>query len=197
VLGGAFNPPHIGHLILAREAIARLGLERVSLVPTGIAPHKTIAADPGAEVRLELARRAAEGDELIDVEPYEIEQARRGSEPSFMVRTLEALAERLPGDGLVLLMGCDAAVGLGAWREPGRVLELASIGVAPRGGLGIEEATESVRALSQDVAVEAVDMPAIAISSSLVRERVRAGLPIRYMVPAGVEQLVADAGLYA
>jgi nicotinate-nucleotide adenylyltransferase len=196
VLGGAFNPPHIGHLVLAREAVARLGLERALLVPTGIAPHKEIAADPGAEVRLELARRAVEGDDLIEVEPFEVEQARHKQEPSFMYRTLEALTDRMPGVDLVLLMGCDAAVGLPSWREPRRVLELASLGVAPRGGIGLGEATESVRAVSEDAAVEAVDMPAVAISSSLLRERVRSGLPIHYLVPAGAERVIRDRGLY-
>lgn len=197
VLGGAFNPPHIGHLILAREAAARLGLERVFLVPTGIAPHKTISSDPGAEVRLELTRRAVEGDDVIDVEPIEVEWARAGSEPSYSHRTLEALADRLADAELVLLMGSDAAAGLGSWREPRRVLELASLGVAPRGGLGLEEVAESVRALSEDVLVEAVQMPVVAISSSLLRERVRSGLPTRYLVPAGVERMIAEQGLYA
>lgn len=167
------------------------------LVPTGIAPHKTIAHDPGPEVRLELARRATEGDELIAVEPFEVEQARGTPEPSFTYRTLEALRERHGDAGLWLLMGCDAAVGLSTWREPARVLELASIGVAPRGGLGLGDVTESVRALSEDVAVEAIEMPAIAISSSLVRERARSGHSIRYLVPPGVERLIAEQGLYA
>lgn len=196
MLGGAFNPPHVGHLIFAREAAARLGLERVLLVPTGIAPHKTIDGDPGAEIRLELARRAAEGDGVLEVEPFEVDRAAGSLEPSYTWQTLEALGERMPGADLVLLVGSDAAAGLGGWSEPQRILELAGLGVAPRGEISLEEATESVRALSEDVSVEAVQMPAVALSSSVLRERVRAGLPIRYMVPAGVEQLIAGEGLY-
>ena len=183
--------------MLAREAAARLGLERVLLVPTGNAPHKEIEDDPGARVRLEMTDRAVDGDPVLSVESFEVDRASETDEPSYMVRTLEAIAAREPGAAMTLIMGADAAAGLGEWHEPEQILELASIGVAAREGAEVAQAAESVRALSEDAGVEAVDMPAVPISSTLLRERVRAGLPIAYLVPAAVERLISEHGLYA
>ena len=107
VLGGAFNPPHIGHLLLAQEAVATLGLDEVLLVPTGQAPHKSIDPEPGSMVRLELTRVAAEGAPGLEVSSIEVD--REG--PSFSYRTLELLADEDPGIELTLVMGADVAAG--------------------------------------------------------------------------------------
>ena len=130
MLGGAFNPPHIGHLLLAQESRWRLGLERVLLMVTGQAPHKEIADDPGGEVRLEMARRAAGTDDGVEASALEVE--REG--PSYTHLTLERLAEENPGRELWFLLGADMAAGLGEWKDPERVVELARIGVVPRPG---------------------------------------------------------------
>ncbi|HWJ43070.1 MAG TPA: adenylyltransferase/cytidyltransferase family protein, partial [Solirubrobacterales bacterium] len=89
VLGSAFNPPHLGHLALAQEALWQLGLDEVILVPTGEAPHKRIAEEPGREARMEMARLAAAEDPRFSVSALEVE--REG--PSYTYETLEALAE--------------------------------------------------------------------------------------------------------
>jgi nicotinate-nucleotide adenylyltransferase len=109
VLGSAFNPPHLGHLALAQEAIWQLGLDRVLFVPTGQAPHKRILDDPGAELRLAMARLAASDDESFEVSSTEIDR----DGPSYTHETLEALATE--GDELVFVMGADAALGLESW----------------------------------------------------------------------------------
>src|SRR3954452_4782676 len=118
VLGSAFNPPHLGHLALAQEAGWQLGLAEVVLVPTGQAPHKRIADDPGREERMEMTRLAAASDDRFSVSALEVE--REG--PSYTYETLEALAEERGDRDLVFVMGADAAVGLESWRRPERVV---------------------------------------------------------------------------
>lgn len=178
--------------MLAGEAAEQLGLDRVLLVTTGEAPHKRIEPEPGARVRLELARRAAAGDELL--EPSALEVERDG--PSYSFRTLEELSERQPEDELFLLMGADAAVGLGSWKRPERVLELARIAVAARPGASADDAQAAVAEVAAGAEVDRVAMPQLDVSSTGIRERVAAGRPIRYLVPDAVGELIAERGLY-
>lgn len=192
VLGGAFNPPHLGHMLLAQAAIEDLGLERLILVPTGIAPHKVIEPEPGPGVRLELARAAVAGEEGIEVSAMEVED----TGPSFSFRTLERLVERLPESELILVLGADAAAGLPAWRRPERVVALARVAVAERPGAGAAGAVAALRRLGAGDRVERVGMPQVGISSTMVRERVAAGRSIRWLVPAPVVELIASRGLY-
>lgn len=195
MLGSAFNPPHVGHLVLAQEAAAQLGLSRVLLVPTGRAPHKEIADDPGATLRLEMATAAADG-ELIEVERFEVEQAERGGEPSYAFRTLEALVSQGSED-LVWIMGADAAAGLGEWRRPERIFELARVAIAERRGVQRGEVEAVLERLGAGERAAFIEMPEIGVSSSLVRGRVAAGKPIRYLVPDAVAELIEQRGLYA
>ena len=192
VLGGAFNPPHIGHLLLAEEAVAALGLDELLLVPTGVAPHKRIEPEPGAAVRLEMARLAAAGSARLRVSALEVE--REG--PSFAYRTLELLADERPGAELTFVMGADAAAGLERWRRPERVTELARIAVADRPGFDRATVDQALKRLGAR-RTEPIAMPSVGISSSLIRERVGEGRPIRWMVPDPVAELIAARGLYA
>ena len=194
MLGSAFNPPHLGHMVLAQEAAAQLGLSRVLLVPTGRAPHKEIAGDPGASVRLEMASAAANGD-MTEVERFEVEEAERTAEPSYAFRTLEALASERDED-LVWIMGADAAAGLDRWRNPERILELARVAVAERQGVEREAVEDVLERLGGAQRASFVEMPEIGISSSMVRERVAAGRPVRYLVPDAVAELIERRGLY-
>ena len=195
MLGSAFNPPHLGHLVLAQEAAAELGLSRVLLVPTGRAPHRVIPEDPGARVRLELAAAAADG-ELTEVERYEVERAEADGEPSYTYRTLEALSESRDEE-LVWILGADAAVGLDEWRAPERIFELARLAIADRRGVQRPSVETVLARLGGSGRATFVEMPEIGVSSTLVRERVAAGLPIRYLVPDGVGELIAERGLYS
>jgi len=192
VLGSAFNPPHLGHLALAREAHWQLGLEEVVLVPTGEAPHKRIADDPGRGERLEMTRLAAGGDGRFTVSSLEVD--REG--PSYAYETLEALAEERADRKLVFVMGADAAVGLDTWREPQRVVELASIAVARRAGVADSDVTATLRGLGCEERATMLEMPQFGVSSSAVRERARQGRPLRYLVPAAVAEYVEEKGLY-
>jgi nicotinate-nucleotide adenylyltransferase len=191
-LGGAFNPPHIGHLVLAQEAASQLGLERVLLVPAGRTPHKRIDPEPGAELRLEMARLAAAGNELLEVSSIEVE--REG--PSYTFHTLELLRERQPDDEFTFLMGADVAAHLDEWREPTRVVELARLGVAGRPGTVLDEAEATLERLRASARADWIKMPEIGVSSTRIRRRVAQRRPIRYLVPDGVAALIAERGLY-
>jgi nicotinate-nucleotide adenylyltransferase len=192
ILGGSFNPPHIGHVACARAAIAELGLDRVWLMPVAEPPHKRAELDPGAEHRLALCRLAAEDQEGLEASSLEID---RGG-PSYTVYTLRALHDERSQDELVFVAGGDMAMSLPAWREPERVLELATFAVADRGGTEREEILDRVRGLRGADRMVFFDMPRIDVSSSLVRERVAAGEPIDELVPAGVARYIDERGLY-
>jgi nicotinate-nucleotide adenylyltransferase len=192
VLGSAFNPPHLGHLALAQEAAWQLGLAEVVLVPTGQAPHKRIADDPGKEERMEMTRRAAADDERFSVCAVEVE--REG--PSYTYETLEALAEERGDRELVFVMGADAAVGLESWRKPERVVELASLAVARRAGVSDADVAAAMRSLGCEGRATMLEMPQFGVSSSAVRERAKQGRPLRYLVPDAVADFIAERGIY-
>jgi nicotinate-nucleotide adenylyltransferase len=178
--------------VLAQEAAFQLGLDSVVLVPVGESPYKRIDPEPGREVRLEMARLAANADSTVDAS--DVETAREG--PSFSFRTLELMSDARPGDEFVFLMGADVAAGLESWREPERVLELARVGIAARPGTALEEAEAAIERLGGEERADVVRMPEIGVSSTGIRRRVGAGRPIRYLVPDGVGKLIAERGLY-
>jgi nicotinate-nucleotide adenylyltransferase len=194
ILGGTFNPPHVAHLVCASEAAAQLRLDRVLLTPVNVPPHKQTRKDPGAGERLELCRRAAAGDERLDV--CELEVARGG--PSYTVDTLRELRELLPDDELVFILGGDIALGLPSWREPEAVLELATLAVVERADAVRGDIEQCLREAFGDAAkpVEFFDMPRIDVSSSEIRTRVAEGRPIRYLVPDAVLERIERSGLY-
>jgi nicotinate-nucleotide adenylyltransferase len=191
LLGGTFNPPHIGHLVCARQALAQLGLDRVLLVPVREPPHKEAEADPGVEHRVELCRRAVAGDELLEVSRIEADVPG----PSFTVDTLSRLHDRSPGDQLTFIVGGDMAFSLPNWREPEAILELAELGVAEREGVRRSDILERLSGLRTE-RLRFFDMPRLDVSSSLIRRLVAAGRPIRYLVPIGVEAYIEEADLY-
>ncbi|HEX6204853.1 MAG TPA: nicotinate-nucleotide adenylyltransferase [Solirubrobacterales bacterium] len=192
VLGSAFNPPHLGHLALAQEALWQLGLDEVILVPTGEAPHKRIAEEPGREARMEMTRLAAAEDPRFSVSALEVE--REG--PSYTYETLEALAEERADTQLVFVMGADAAVGLESWRNPDRVVELASLAVARRAGVSEADVDAVLGSLGCEERATMLEMPQFGVSSSAVRERAKRGRPLRYLVPDSVASFIEEKGIY-
>jgi nicotinate-nucleotide adenylyltransferase len=192
ILGGAFNPPHIGHLVCAQEALVELGLDTVLLVPLGVAPHREIEQDPGAEARLEMCELAVAGDERLS--PSRIEIDREG--PSYTVDTVRELRERSADDELFLLLGGDQASSLRSWREPEELLRLATVAAVPRTGWPRERIEVKIAGVRGAQRLVFFDMPRIDISSTLVRHRVALGKPIRYLVPDGVADYIAGKSLY-
>jgi nicotinate-nucleotide adenylyltransferase len=193
ILGGTFNPPHLGHLVCASEAASQLGLGRVLLTPVAQAPHKEAPYDPGAQERLELCRLAVAGDERLGV--CDIEVRRGGS--SYTVDTLRALHARMPEDDLTFIVGGDTALGLPSWREPEIVLGLATLAVAERSGAGRSDVIERLKASFPDAAPPVFfDMPRLDISSSQIRRHVAEDRCIRYLVPDPVAERIARGRLY-
>lgn len=193
ILGGTFNPPHVGHLVMAQEAHSGLGLDRVLLMPVHTPPHKELPHDPGADVRAELCRLAVGDDPRLEVSTLEVE--RPGA--SYTVQTLRELAAARPGDELTFIVGGDMAHSLPTWREPAELLRLATLAVAERAGVHREDIAERLRELDPpEGRVRFFAMPRIDVSSSDIRQRIAAGRPVRYLVPAGVAAYIDTHGLY-
>jgi nicotinate-nucleotide adenylyltransferase len=192
ILGGTFNPPHRGHLALARNAKAELGLERVLLMPAHSAPHKGEDEDPGPERRLEMCRLAVgdEPQEGLEVCGLEIE---RGG-PSYTVDTLKAISESDPEAELTFIVGADMARTLAAWREPRELVELARLAVAEREDAGREDVLRALNPLG--ARVDFLEMGMLDVSSSQVRERVRHGEPVDGLLAPAVAEYIAEHGLY-
>jgi nicotinate-nucleotide adenylyltransferase len=192
ILGGTFNPPHLGHLICAQEAYVRLALDAVVLMPARIPPHKPVDDEPGPEHRLELCRLAAADDPNLQVSSLEIE--REG--PSYTVDTLNQLHAQTPDTELFLIVGGDVAAGLPKWRAPEQVLSLATLAVAKRRGTARTAVAEALAEIPGGDRARFFRMARIGISSTEIRHRVRAGEPIRYLVPDRVAEYIDEHHLY-
>jgi nicotinate-nucleotide adenylyltransferase len=193
LLGGTFNPPHLGHLVCAQEAWDQLRLDRVLLVPVHTPPHKEADGDPGVEARVELCELAVAGDERLGVSRIDADVPG----PSFTLDTLTRLHERHPGDQLTFIVGGDMAHSLPSWREPEAILELADLAVAERADVRRKDIVERLSGLrGARERIRFFDMPRIDISSSLVRQRAAAGRPIRYLVPDQVAAAVERTRMY-
>ena len=162
------------------------------LIPASIPPHKPVEQEPGAEHRLEMCRLAVAGDERFAVSDIELQR----DGPSYTVDTLDLLSSHAPNDELVLILGGDIAAGLPGWHRPDRVLELATVAIAKRRGTARDTVEQALRTLHGENRARFFQMPRIGISSTMLRRRVRAGLPIRYFVPDPVLEYIEREGLY-
>jgi len=144
-----------------------------------------------------MAEIAAAGNELLRVDRVEVDAAKADGRPSYTVETLKALGRRDRHDELVLLMGADVAAHLEEWHEPERVVELARVGIAARPGSDLDEAQAALERLGAADRAELIRMPLIDVSSTRIRRRVADGLPVRYLVPDGVLELIEAGGLYS
>jgi nicotinate-nucleotide adenylyltransferase len=178
IFGGTFDPPHIGHLVVTQDVIERLDLDRLVVVPAGRPPHREAVLD--AETRLELARRAFEGDERILVSAVEVER----DGPSFTIDTLEWARRELDPEALFLIVGADQLRSFRTWRQPERILQLARLAVMTRPG---EEMT------GIDVPHEIVEVTRVDLSSTRIRRRLEEGRSIRYLVPERLRPMVETA----
>jgi nicotinate-nucleotide adenylyltransferase len=187
VFGGTFDPPHVGHLLVANDAREALELDRLMFVPAGAQPFK-VDTPPVAsgQDRLEMVRLAVADDANYVVDDAEIN--RKGL--SFTVDTLEHLSERNPAARLFLLMGEDVLAGFEKWRNPARIRELATLVAVSRGGLSGSVADPATSAVLR-VSTRRVD-----VSSTEIRERRRAGKSIKGFVPESVERFIDVRGLY-
>jgi nicotinate-nucleotide adenylyltransferase len=208
ILGGTFNPVHVGHLRAAEEVAEALELEKVLFVPSAEPPHKGPAALAPAELRLAWVEAAVLDNPRFEVDAVEIQ---RGG-PSYSVDTLRDLGERLAPGHPVFLIGYDAFAEIGSWRDPEAVFELASFAVMTRPPAVLRSLADALPAAAasafevdadgvgrhRDAAtwVRLVEISALDISASDIRGRIRAGASVRYLLPEPVRQAVLESGVY-
>jgi nicotinate-nucleotide adenylyltransferase len=194
ILGGTFSPVHHGHVICAQEARVQLDLDVVRIMPVGIPPHRNLEDDenPGDKHRLSMCRLAVIGQPGLEVADIELE--REGT--SYTVDTLEELAKQEPDTQFTLIIGADQAMAFGNWREPERIAQLADIAVATRVDHNRDEAVAEVIRATNGKEPLPFEMPRIDISSTLIRDRVYRGATVAHLVPAGIPELIEEAGLY-
>jgi nicotinate-nucleotide adenylyltransferase len=193
VLGGTFDPIHIGHLIIAEEARIKLALAEVLFVPTGQPWLKQDRDITPAAHRVEMVRRAIEDNPSFKLSTLEVD--RPG--PSYTVDTLESLQDQLSSEtSLFFVLGRDTLADLPLWKEPSEVIRLCRLVVPPRlGSRDLRHLEEAIPGLQERVVQ--LDMPVIGISSSEIRQRIARGLSIRYLVPPGVEEYIAEQRIYS
>jgi nicotinate-nucleotide adenylyltransferase len=197
IMGGTFDPIHVGHLAAAEEAREALGLERILFVPAGQPPHKPERPVTPAEHRVAMVERAIAENAAFELSRAEVD--REG--PSYTADTVELLAtaeraeDRQPN--LTLILSVESFHGLPSWHEPRRILEHCRLAVVPRGGFPTPERAwlaEQFRGVPVRVAF--LDAPRLRLSGSEIRQRVSAGRSIRYLVPDAVIDYIGDHGLY-
>lgn len=181
LLGGAFDPPHVGHLALARAAIVELGLDRLIVLVAGDPGHKHVSTAP--ELRLELAELAFEGMPRVSVELDR------------HARTVDALEERPPQDAF-FVVGADELVDFWSWKDPGRVLELVRLAVATRPGVPEERIRDALARFPRPDRVVTFRMGPVSVSSSEIRARIQRGENVDGLMPSGVAAAVSRLGLY-
>ncbi len=191
VLGGTFDPVHVGHLLLAEEARERLGLEQVLFVPAGQPWRKAGKRISKAADRLAMLRLAAEDNPAFEVSDLEV--SRLG--PSYTGETLASIRAEHKDAEIFFIMGEDALADLPNWRDPDRIVELAILAVARRPSDSPEDRDLELMAIAPGREVW-LSMPRIDISSSEIRERVQKGRSVRYRVPDAVEAYMREHKLY-
>jgi nicotinate-nucleotide adenylyltransferase len=188
-MGGTFDPIHYGHLLAAEESMRRLSLDRIVFVPTGAPPHKINREVASSEDRYAMTLLATAGVKEFSVSRVEIDRAGRS-------HTVDTLTEFLktPGRSLFFITGLDAMLGIASWRDYARLPALCTLVTATRPGYplsGIDGLPPEIRE-----GLKVVEIPQFAISSTEIRERVRDGRGIRFLVPHLVEQYIESRGLY-
>ncbi|HEY8394851.1 MAG TPA: nicotinate-nucleotide adenylyltransferase [Thermaerobacter sp.] len=194
VLGGTFDPIHIGHLVAAEAARTRFRLDRVLFVPAGQPPHKDPSAVAAAEHRYRMTVLATAGNPYFYTTRLELER----SGPSYTIDTIRQLAAMARPASLFFIAGADAVVTLPSWRGGTALLDECELIVVTRPGFSRRALEEFLNGLPAERRrrVHLLAIPGIDISSTELRERVATGQSIRYLVPASVEDYVYKYGLY-
>jgi nicotinate-nucleotide adenylyltransferase len=187
IFGGTFDPVHHAHLIIADYVRLEVRLEKVLFIPSAISPHKQGEEVAAAADRLAMLKEAIGQSKYFEVSEMELQ---RGG-ISYSVDTVRALAQEHPSDQLFLMIGSDNLAQFHSWKEPAEIMKMAKLIAFRKPGHEVDPSAGSI-------AKEAIvcEVPAINISSTQIRKRVGAGLPIGLMVPEGVEKYIVEHGLY-
>jgi nicotinate-nucleotide adenylyltransferase len=192
LLGGTFDPVHIGHLILAETTRDALSLDHVEFVPAHIPPHKSELDITAQADRLAMLEAAIAGIPHFQINPLELSRPGR----SFTVDTLSELNQTRPEDRFVFIVGSDSLRDLPTWHEPNRIVELGEIAVIARPGVEVDLDALGKVLPGLRARCHAIDAPLIDISSSRLRASVREGRSIRFQSPDAVIEYMARHGLY-
>lgn len=193
IFGGTFDPPHLGHLILAMEACGQLNLDRLLWVVTPDPPHKTGQSISPVKLRLRLIKAAIGDDPFFEVSRIELERPA----PQYAVDTIRDLRTHFPGSEMVYLMGGDSLHDLVEWHQPQLLVSLADgIGVMRRPGDLVDLTLLEQQLPGITAKLAFVDAPLLEISSRQIRERVQAGRPFRYYLPPAVYEQILALDLY-
>ena len=184
VFGGTFDPPHIGHLILARYAYVELNLDKILFIPAGIQPHKQAKKISSPEDRFQMLRLAVRNDSRFDISRLEID---RGG-LSYTSHTLRELHDLYPDAKLYFIMGGDNISDIDSWKNPEEIFALATVAAGRRPEYTSEGSFKNK--------ITYFNMPQIEISSTMIRRLVGEGQPVRYLVPDEVEKYIMEKGLY-
>ncbi|MDP8228008.1 MAG: nicotinate-nucleotide adenylyltransferase [Candidatus Electryoneaceae bacterium] len=187
IFGGSFDPPHIGHFICARAAAELLNLDKVLVIPTAVQPHKKDRKITPSELRWEMVCASVTDDPIF--EPSRIELDRGGL--SYTVDTARELSEQYPSpdNELFLLIGSDSLANIDHWKQPDRLFSMVEVVAIARRGMF---------ELSSPLALQTqiIETPIIEICSTEIRKRIADRLPIKWLVPAGVEEIIQENDLY-
>lgn len=184
ILGGTFNPIHIGHLILAEEALSKLGLDRVIFVPTYMPPHKNVEGNVKPAERLKMVELAISDNPAFAVSDYEI----GSKKTSYSIETLKEFRKLYGEDAqLYFITGSDLLKDLFSWKNVNDIFKMSKFIVANRPGYPVKEVPKEV---------ETVVITPIEVSSDDIRRRLKSGRSIRYLVPDKVRHHIIDRGLY-
>jgi len=193
VLGGTFDPPHNGHLLIAREALTQLGLTQVLFAPTRQPPHKNAAAHTAIEHRIEMVRLAIAADPQFVLSRVDVDRAG----PTYTVDTMRILREQFGARAeLFFIMGMDSLANILTWRAPEQLIQLCQLAVFARPGFGANLVALEQKIPGLRARVVLLDAPALDIAASDLQTRVRAGESIAHLVPEAVARYVAEKGLY-
>ena len=197
ILGGTFDPIHIGHLAIAEAARDALGLERVLFIPTRLPVHKLGVRVADAGDRVAMVAAAIAGNPAFAVDRAEVDRAG----PSYAVDTLEGLVEAAQAAGrpaaFTFILSAEAYAGLASWHHPERLLDLCRLAVVPRPGAGPVDPAAMARAVAgAGPRTIVLDGPLLAVSGTAIRARIAAGRSIRYLVPDAVIAYIDDHRLY-
>jgi len=192
-MGGTFNPIHVGHLVTAEEARCRFSLDEVMFMPAGVHPHgKEMPGGVSDEQRYEMTAIAIAGNEHFSVSRYEIDSGRTG----YTVDTIRHLRGERPDAELFFITGADAVLEILKWKDPGELLKMATLIAATRPGYDLGQLAQTTAGLGSPERIQVMEIPAIGVSSSLIREKAAAGRSIKYLVPEGVERFIEKEKLY-
>ncbi|MCY0875972.1 MAG: nicotinate-nucleotide adenylyltransferase [Firmicutes bacterium] len=192
LFGGTFDPPHVGHLLIAQVAAEEWGADVVLFVPASVPPHKAPEGVSGALDRVALVEKAIGEFPLFDVSRIELD--RPG--PSFTADTVLQFREMWPDAKLAFLLGADMLQTFFTWERVQDLVAHADLLVAPRPQVDLESSARQVRLEMPDIALQPLDMPALDISSSWLRNRLAQNLRCEFLLPKGVAELIVQKGMY-